>query len=127
MIVRVAVYMVAACVAALLLGTISEQRLVSYDSRTALFLFAGILGLLNAIIKPVLQALALPLTCLTFGLAALILNAGLFAVAAVLTPGMRITVAGAAGGALLTSLASGVIFSLLDEFRPPGRADHGQA
>ena len=127
MIVRVAVYIVAACVAALMLGTISEQRLVSYESRTALFVFAGILGLLNAVIKPFLQTLALPLTCLTFGLAALIVNAGLFALATALTPGMRVTVAGAAFGALLTSLASGVIFSLIDEFRAPHSADRGRA
>jgi putative membrane protein len=126
-IVRLAVYIVAACVAALLLGTISEQRLVSYESRTALFVFAGILGLLNAIIKPVLQTLALPLTCLTFGLAALIVNAGLFALATALTPGMRVTVAGAAFGAVLTSLSSGVIFSLIDEFRAARPADHGRA
>ena len=127
MIVRLAVYIVAACVAALLLGTISEQRLVSYESRTALFLFAGILGLLNAIIKPVLQTLALPLTCLTFGLAALVVNAGLFALATALTPGMRVTLAGAAFGAVLASLASGVIFSLIDEFRAPRPADRGRA
>lgn len=126
MIVRVAGYVVAACVAALLLGTISEQRLASYDSRTALFLFAGILGLLNAIIRPVLQTLAIPMTCLTFGVAAIIVNAGLFALATALTPGMRVTVAGVIIGALLTSLASGVIFSLLDEFRAPDRAGHGR-
>jgi putative membrane protein len=114
-IVRILVYIIAACVAALLLGTISEQRLVAYDSRTALFVFAGILGLLNAIIKPVLQVLSLPITCLTFGLFALAVNVGLFAVAAALTPGMRVTVLGAAAGAVLTSIAAGVIFSLLDE------------
>lgn len=123
MIVRVLVYMIAACVAALLLGTISEQRLVAYDSQAALFLFAAILGLLNAAIKPVLQVLSLPITCLTFGLFALVINAGLFGLAAVLTEGVRVTVVGAVVGALLTSIAAGVIFSVLDEQAAERRPD----
>ena len=123
MIVRIVVYILAACVAALLLGTISEQRLVAYDSRTALFLFAGVLGLLNAVIKPVLQVLSLPITCLTFGLFALVVNAGLFALSAALTPGLRVTLIGTVVGALLTSIAAGVIFSLLDEPTAQRRAN----
>ena len=81
-------YVLASAVAALFVGSISAQRLVAYESRTAIFVFALLLGLINATIKPVLQLLTLPLTCLTFGLFALLLNAGLFAIAAWLTPGM---------------------------------------
>jgi putative membrane protein len=113
--VRVLAYVLASAVAALLVGSISEQRLVSYQSREAIFLFAAILGLVNATIKPVLQLLTLPLTCLTFGLFALLLNAGLFAAAAWLTPGMQVSPWGAILGAIVTSVAGGVIFSLLDE------------
>jgi putative membrane protein len=123
MIVRIIVYMIAACVAALLLGTISEQRLVSYESQTAVFVFAAVLGIVNAAIKPVLQLLALPITCLTFGLFALVINAALFALAVWLTPGMHVTTAGAVLGAILTSIASGVIFSLIDEFAAERRSD----
>jgi putative membrane protein len=122
-IVRILVYMIAACVAALLLGSISAQRLVAYESQGAVFVFAGILGVLNAAIKPVLQLLSLPITCLTFSLFALVINAGLFALATLLTSGMHVTVAGAALGALLTSIAAGVIFSLLDEYAAPRRPD----
>lgn len=123
MIVRVFVYMIAACVAALLLGTISEERFVTYESRTALFLFAGILGLLNAAVKPLLQLLAWPITCLTFGLFALVINTGLFALAVAATPGMRVTLPGAVLGALLTSVVTGVVFSLLDELSAPRRTN----
>jgi putative membrane protein len=125
LIVRVIVYMLATCVAALLLGTISEQRLVSYESRSALFLFAALLGLFNAGLKPILHVLALPITCLTFGLFALVVNAALFGLAAWLTPGLHVTMWGAILGAVITSVASGVIFSLLDEYaaqRTPGRS-----
>ncbi|MBA2518748.1 MAG: phage holin family protein [Chloroflexia bacterium] len=115
MIVRVVAYMLATCVAALLVGTISEQRLVAYETRTALFVFAALLGIINAAIRPVLVMLTLPVGCLAFGLTALGLNAGLFALAAWLTPGLRVTPAGAVIGAIATSIASGIIYSLLDE------------
>lgn len=123
MIVRVLVYMAAACVAALLLGTVSQERFVTYESRTALFLFAGGLGLLNAAVKPLLQLLAWPITCLTFGVFALVINAGLFALAAAMTPGLQVTLSGAVLGALLTSIVTGVVFSLLDELAAPRRAN----
>lgn len=101
--------------ATLTVGSISEQRLVEYQSREAIFIFAIIVGLLSAYIKPVLGLLTLPLTCLTFGLFALVLNAFLWGVAAWLTPGMNVTLWGAVVGSLLTSIVAGIIFSLLDE------------
>lgn len=112
---RVIGYVVAAAVAALLLATISEQRLVAYESRGAVVVFALVLGLLNALVKPVLRLLTLPLTCLSFGLFALVLNAGLFALAARATPGVTVTLWGAVIGAIIASVAGGVIFSLVDE------------
>ena len=115
MVTRIIAYLVANTVAALTVGTISEQRLVSYESRTAVFLFALILGLINAFIKPVLSLLSLPLTCLTFGLSAIVLNAGLFGLASWLTPGMEVTFWGAVLGAIVASVASGIIFSVIDE------------
>jgi putative membrane protein len=115
MIARLIAYLIANTVAVLTVGSISEQRLVAYESQTAIFVFALILGLINATIKPVLSLLTLPLTCLTFGLFALLLNAGLFGLAAGLTPGMEVTFWGAVLGAIVASVASGIIFSLMDE------------
>jgi putative membrane protein len=112
---RVLAYVLAAAVAALTIGSISAQRLIAYESQAAIFIFAILLGLMNATIKPVLQLVALPLTCLTFGLFALLLNAALFGLAAALTPGMRVSFWGAIIGAIITSLASGIIYSWLDE------------
>jgi putative membrane protein len=112
---RVVAYLIANTVAALTVGSLSEQRLVEYEDRAAVFVFALILGLINAFIRPVLSLLSLPLTCLTFGLFSLVLNAGLFALAAFLTPGMEVTFWGAVLGAIVASVASGIIFSVLDE------------
>jgi len=112
---RLTAYVVAAAVAALLVASISERRLVAYESRTAVVAFALVLGAINAVVKPLLRLLTLPLTCLTFGAFALVLNAGLFALAARLTPGMTVTLWGAVVGAIVVSVAGGVIFSLIDE------------
>lgn len=115
MIGRIVVYIAAAAVGALVVATISEQRLVAYESEAALAVFAILLGLLNATIVPVVRLLTLPISCLTFGLFALLVNAGAFALAATLTAGMTVTFWGAIVGAIAVSVAGGVIYSLVDE------------
>ncbi|MCL1891505.1 MAG: phage holin family protein [Coriobacteriia bacterium] len=49
-----------------------STQLVSY------ILFAGILALLNAFLKPLLHTIALPISCLTLGLFALVVNTAVF-------------------------------------------------
>ncbi|MDQ3167656.1 MAG: phage holin family protein [Chloroflexota bacterium] len=112
---RLIAYVVGAIVATLVVGSISEQRLVRYEDRESVIIFALVVGLVSAYIKPVLKILTLPLTCLTFGLFALVLNAVLWGVAARLTPGIEATVWGAVAGSAITSIASGIVFSILDE------------
>ncbi len=115
MITRLVAYVLANAAAALTVASISEQRLVAYHSLAAVFGFAIVLGLINATVKPLLKILTLPLTCLTFGLSALFLNAALFGIAAWLTPGMTVTLWGALFGAIIASVASGIIYSVIDE------------
>ena len=116
MLARIVAYLIANMLAVLIVGSISEQRLVAYEKITAVLIFALLLGLINAYIKPVLRLLALPLTCLTFGLFALVLNAGLFGLAAWLTPGIEVrSIWGAVIGSIVASVASGIIFSVIDE------------
>jgi putative membrane protein len=107
-------YVIATIAAVLILATISK-RLLRFDEESTVLVFALILGAINAFLLPVLRLLTLPLTCLTFGLFALVLNAALFALAAWLTPGLTIGVWGAVLGAIIVSIASGAIYSLLDE------------
>ncbi len=52
---------------------------------------ALVLGLLNAVVRPILGFLSLPITILTLGLFALVLNAFMFWLMAKLVPGIQST------------------------------------
>lgn len=112
---RLIAYLIAGLAAVLLAGYISQERLIGYDDRETVVVFALALGVVNAYIRPVLQLLTLPLSCLTFGLFAVVVNAALFYAVAAVVSGMTVTVLGAVVGAVITSTLSGIIFSLLDE------------
>jgi putative membrane protein len=86
---------------------------VSYDTTQTLIIFALVLGLFNAVVLPILQIVALPLTCLTLGLFAFVLTAAVFYLAGVLVPGIEITILGAAIGALLLGALSSVLDTAL--------------
>lgn len=112
--IRVTAYGIAAIIATLILGTISS-RLLSFDEPSTVLLFGLMIGVINAFIKPVVSLLTLPITCLTFGLFAVVVNTVLFYLGAYLTPGMEMGWWGAIFGSILTSLASGLMFSVVDE------------
>ena len=78
-------------------------------------LAAGIvLGLINAIIRPVLILLTLPVTLLTLGLFIFVVNAICLALAAWLVPGLTISTFGAAFlGALVITITSWLLSALL--------------
>jgi putative membrane protein len=80
---------------------------IRIESLTALLLSAVVLGLCNAVVKPVLLILTLPATVLTLGLFLLVVNGLVLALVAWLVPGFSI--AGfwpAVLGALIVSLTS---------------------
>jgi putative membrane protein len=80
---------------------------VSVASWTALAIAALVLGLVNAIVRPVLVVLTLPITVLTLGLFYLVVNGLAFGLAAALVPGFGLASWTAAIlGALLTSVCS---------------------
>ena len=112
---RLIAYLVAGLLAVLIAGFLSQERLIGYDDRESVLIFALVLGAINTYIRPVIQLLALPLTCLTFGLFSLVVNAALFGLAAWLVPGITVSVLGALVGAVITGILSGIIFSILDE------------
>ena len=71
------------------------------------------LGFVNALIRPIMLLLTLPLTLLTFGLFALVINGAAFGLAAFLVPGFTVTgFAAAFWGALLTGLVSWAVGSV---------------
>lgn len=75
---------------------------------------ALVLGLLNALVKPVLVFLTLPITILTLGLFLLVLNALLFWFAGSVLQGFKVNgFWWAVIGALLYSLISGLLTSMI--------------
>jgi putative membrane protein len=80
---------------------------VTVTSWPALVLAAVVLGAVNAVIRPILVILTLPITVVTLGLFYLVVNGLAFGIAAALVPGFQIASWTAAIlGALLTSLIS---------------------
>lgn len=80
---------------------------------TALWAAVAI-GLCNALIRPVLLFLTFPITFLTLGLFALVVNGLVFALAASLVPGFRIRgCLGALLGPLVLSCINAILLRLL--------------
>jgi len=80
----------------------------------ALFLAALVIGLVNAIVKPILVFLTFPITIVTLGLFYLVLNGLLFYLAAAITPGFGLRGFGAAFlGALVMSVVGLVLHALV--------------
>jgi len=66
-------------------------RGLKFDSTGALIVAALLLGFANAIVKPLLIVLTLPLTLLTFGLFLLVINALMILLVAALVKGFRVS------------------------------------
>ncbi len=80
---------------------------VSIDTPTTLILAGVLLGVVNAIVRPIAILLTLPMTILTLGFFLTVINAGMVALVAWLLPGMHIAGFWAAfWTALLVSLVS---------------------
>jgi putative membrane protein len=69
---------------------------VYFHSPRTLILAALLLGVVNAIVRPIVFILTLPLTIVTLGLFLLVLNAGMVALVAWMLPGFRLRSFGAA-------------------------------
>jgi putative membrane protein len=85
------------------------------------FVFALVLGVVNAVIKPIVGFLTLPITILTLGLFSLVINLAMFYLAAAFTP------ISASGGWFYTALAA-IIVAVFSGFAGAitKREDQGQ-
>ncbi len=99
-----------------IIGAILPNQ-VSYDNYTTVAIFAVVLTVLNAMVRPVLKLVTLPLTCLTFGLFALVVNGVVFYVGARLVSGITITFLGALVGAIIAGLINGALTRAFDTRR----------
>lgn len=68
---------------------VTDVLLPGIETRTLVALLVGalVIGLINAVIRPVLLVLTIPITLITLGLFLLVLNGLLFWLAAALVPG----------------------------------------
>jgi len=96
-------------VTAVSLLIISELPLgIKIDKFSTALVAAIVLGVLNALLRPILAVLAFPLTLLTFGLFNFILNAFIFSLAAWLVEGFHLR------HGFLSALLGSVILSILN-------------
>ena len=89
---------------------------VTVTSMPALAVAALVLGLINAVVKPVLVLLTLPITVLTLGLFYLVVNGLAFSFAAWVVPGFAVR---SFGWAMLGALLVGMVSIFIGSFRRP--------
>jgi putative membrane protein len=92
---------------------------VHVDSAVSLLVAALVLGFLNAVLKPILVILTLPITILTLGIFYFILNAILFALCARIVPGFGVD---SFGWAFLGALVMGLLSTFLGAISAPEKA-----
>ncbi len=88
---------------------------VSVRDLGAAFVTALVLGLINAIIRPILLILTFPLTILTLGLFIFVLNALLVLLTSAIVPGFHVQ---SFGWALIFSLVFSVVSFILHRIVP---------
>ena len=94
---------------------------IHISSPTSLVFAALVLGLVNAIVRPVLLLLTLPITIITLGLFLLVLNGAMLRLAALIVPGFIVD---GFGTALLGSIIVSLTAMLANWFiGPKGRVE----
>jgi putative membrane protein len=89
---------------------------ISFASTEALLIAALVLGVVNAIVRPIVLILSLPLNILTLGLLTFVINGLMLSITAALVPGFYITTFWTAvWGAILLTVISYVLNALLVE------------
>ncbi|MFW2404676.1 MAG: phage holin family protein [Gammaproteobacteria bacterium] len=102
--------------AALLLIVANLVEGIKVEGWGAALLGALILGVANAVVKPLMVFLTLPLTLVTFGLFLLVVNGVTLQIAGALTPGIHIK---GCGSAILGSLVLSLLNVAISLAFPP--------
>jgi putative membrane protein len=117
---RFLVTWLATLLAVLVISLIGKDQIISFGTedwiRTAA-IFSLVLGLLNAIVRPILKVLTLPLTVMTLGLFSLVINLLMFWLASRLVDGVTVPngLLGLIIASVLVSIVSGLIGRVLDK------------
>ena len=97
-------------IVAILIISYLFPRMIRVDGFLAALAAAFLLGIVNAIIRPVLVLLTLPLTLVTLGLFLLVINGLMLWLVSALVRGFQVSgFSGAVFGAILISLVSWVL------------------
>jgi putative membrane protein len=103
---------------ALVLNGVLARELVTVDDVLAALVFAIVLGILNALVRPILLLLTCPITLLTLGLFVFVINAVVFELAAALVGSVHVDgFLGALLGSLVVTVCSTVADQLLESNR----------
>ena len=89
-----------------------------YASFVTLLIAAAVLGLLNAIVRPILVFLTFPLTVVTLGLFLIVLNALMLEITAWIVPGFKIDTF---GWAIVGAVALGLVSLVTNRIGQPRR------
>jgi putative membrane protein len=106
---------------------VAAQLVPGFDitGLTPLILAALVLGLINAVVRPVLVILTLPLTLVTLGLFLFVLNAFCIWLTSRLVPGFQVqTFAAALLGSLVVSIVSWILTTFVSDTGRWRRLDH---
>lgn len=91
---------------------------ITVEGTAALLIAALVLGLVNAILRPIIIVLSLPINILTLGLLTLVINGFMLRVTARLVPGFGVdSMWTAVWGAILLSIISYLLSSLIKDRR----------
>ena len=117
---------VATAIAFLVIATFLPDKYVDFAGETvALVLAALLVGLVNAVVKPVVKALSFPITMMTLGLFSFVINAAMVLLVALLAQsidGLKLTIGGwptdgfsieTIVGAFVVSIALSVLTSIV--------------
>ena len=107
----------AVCTGAVLLAqwAFRPWDLIFVDSWVTALLFAVVLGLLNALVRPILLLVSCAFTLITLGLFVFVVNAAVFWLAANLVPGISVSgFVGALVGSLTVTLCTSVVDRYLE-------------
>ena len=87
---------------------------LQFDTAGTLFAAAILLGIVNAIIRPIAVILTLPLTLVTLGLFLIVINAGMLGLVALMLSGFAVSSFWTAiAGSLIVSLTSWIASGLI--------------
>jgi putative membrane protein len=93
----------------------SQWGLIAVDGWQIALIFAIVLGILNALVRPILLLVTCPLNFITLGLFTFVVNAVVFWLAANLVPGITVNgFTGALVGSLTVTICTAVVDRLLE-------------